>query len=392
VPKDAFGGAGAGNQVLLVIPSLDMIIVRNGAQLGKESEGLGFWGGLEEYLFNPIMDSINQKPQHHGILSSPMIKGVEWAPIDAIIRKATGKGRDGSDNWPITWADDGDLYTAYGDGYGFDPIVPQKLGLGFAKVTGAPPDFKGENIRSDAENTNTGRRGKKASGLIMVDGILYMWMRNADNDGHYSQLAWSDDYAKTWTWSKWRFEEFGYMTFINFGRDYSGVPEKHKDYVYMVSHNHPDAYEATDNFVLLRTPKNAIPDRNAYEFFVKIDSGNDPVWTSDIKQRGAVFTNSGLCRRSGISYNRGLKRYLWWQQLRRDEADTRYTGGFGVYDAPEPWGPWTKVYKTDQWDVGPGETGCFPTKWMSEDGKTCYMVFSGNDNFSVRKVTFVMEK
>jgi hypothetical protein len=37
--------------------------------------------------------------------------------------------------------------------------------------------------------------------------------------------------------------------------------------------------------------------------------------------------------------------------------------------------------------VGPGETGSFPTKWMSADGKTLWLVFSGNDAFSVRQAT-----
>jgi hypothetical protein len=69
-------------------------------------------------------------------------------------------------------------------------------------------------------------------------------------------------------------------------------------------------------------------------------------------------------------------------------VDTRFKGGFAIYDAPEPWGPWTNVYYTDEWDIGPGETASFPPKWMSADGKTCYLVFSGNDNFSVRKVIF----
>jgi CubicO group peptidase (beta-lactamase class C family) len=399
VPKDAFAGAGAGNQILLVIPSLDMIVVRNGATLGEEAKGEGFWGGLEKYLFNPLMDSITQHVgarhtvpiQHRERTPSPVITSVTWAPADSIVRKATGKGRDGSDNWPITWADDDNLYTAYGDGYGFDPIVPKKLGLGFARVMGGPTDFTGENIRSDAENTGMGASGKKASGLLMVDGVLYMWVRNADNNGNHCQLAWSKDYAQTWTWSTWKFEQFGYPTFINFGKNYTGVPDKHKDHVYMVSHDNPSAYEPADRFILTRVPKGKITDRSAYEFFKKLDSDNNPIWTEEIDQRGAVFTNPGICRRSGISYNAGLKRYLWWQQKYHDDADTRFSGGFAVYDAPEPWGPWTTVYETGEWDVGPGETGSFPTKWMSADGKTCHLVFSGNDNFSVREVTFTID-
>lgn len=57
VPRDAFAGAGAGNQVLLVIPSLNLIVVRNGANL--YDPGQGFWGGLEKYLFNPVMDAMS---------------------------------------------------------------------------------------------------------------------------------------------------------------------------------------------------------------------------------------------------------------------------------------------------------------------------------------------
>jgi hypothetical protein len=86
--------------------------------------------------------------------------------------------------------------------------------------------------------------------------------------------------------------------------------------------------------------------------------------------------------------NAGLKRYLWVQIIpgtQGKKADTRFEGGFGVYDAPEPWGPWTTVYFTEKWDVGPGETASFPTRWMSADGKTAHLVFSGDDHFAVRE-------
>jgi hypothetical protein len=39
------------------------------------------------------------------------------------------------------------------------------------------------------------------------------------------------------------------------------------------------------------------------------------------------------------------------------------------------------------WDVGPGETASLPTKWMSADGKTVHLVFSGDDHFAVRKAS-----
>ena len=389
VPPDAFAGAGAGHQLLLVVPSLDLIVVRNGGSLEEVSWRSGFWSAVTKYLFDPLMEAVVAEKNGSAegpYPPSPVIAAVNWAPAESVRREARGKGKDGSDNWPLTWGDDGELYTAYGDGYGFDPIVPEKLGLGFARVIGGPEDFRGENIRSDGENSGMGPKGKKASGLLMVDGVLYMWVRNVDGEGNYSQLAWSSDRGRSWTWSEWLFEEFGYATFVNFGPNYTGVPEELGDYVYGVSHDGPSAYEPADRFALMRVRKHLIRERDAYEFFAALDADGRPLWSKDIGMRGAVFEHPGSCLRSGISYNAGLKRYLWWQGLRK--ADARFQGGFGLYDAPQPWGPWTTVYFTRRWDVGPGEAGCLPTRWMSADGKRCYLVFSGNDNFAVRQVDF----
>ena len=84
-----------------------------------------------------------------------------------------------------------------------------------------------------------------------------------------------------------------------------------------------------------------------------------------------------------MSYNARLRRYLWCQMHRG--SDTRFSGGLAIYDAPQPWGPWTMAYQRPQWDVGPGETCGFPTKWISADGRTVHLVFSGDDHFSVRR-------
>ncbi len=319
---------------------------------------------------------------------SEVIRSVRFAPPSEIRRQAQGiqKGSrfDGSDNWPITWADDGHQYTAYGDGYGFEPYTDLKLGLGFARIEGGPEDFNGFNIRSKSgENTGFGPNGKKASGLLMVEGVTFIWVRNAAN----SQLGWSTDYCKTWEWSDWRFTEgFGCPTILNFGRHYSGARDR---YMYLYSPDHDSAYENADRFVMARVPINQIRIREAYEFLQAIGDDGRPTWTSDIARCGAVFENPGDCSRSGISYNAGLKRYLWWHQMRVEGDDnSRVKGGFAIYDAPEPWGPWTTVFHTPLWDVGPGDQAFFPTKWMSKDGKTCHLIFSGDDTFAVRKVEF----
>jgi len=376
LPRDAFAGAGAGNQVLLVVPSLDLLVVRNGSNLYDPEAGEGFWGGLENYLFNPIMEAFTQPPYP----KSDLIESTSFGEPGTIIRQAHG-----SDNWPLTWGDDGDLYTAWGDGHGFAPGTEIKLSLGLARVSGAPPDIKGVNLRSErAERVGEGRFGPKASGILMVDGTLYLWLRNANFGGAHSQLGWSEDHGETWRWADWKFtESFGYPTFLNFGRNYSGSRD---DFVYIYSPDEASAYKPADQMVLARVPRDQLRQRSAYEFFAGFDPAGKPRWTVDISQRQAVFEHPARCYRSAVSYNPGLQRYLWVQIIPGN--DTRYEGGFGIYEAPNPWGPWRTVYYTPRWDVGPGETASFPTKWISSDGRSAYLVFSGDDAFSVRRVHF----
>jgi hypothetical protein len=309
---------------------------------------------------------------------SKSITGLAWALRGTIIRRARG-----SDNWPLTWADDGHQYTAYGDGWGFAPFAPKKLGLGLARVEGGPADFKGVNLPSlTGEQTGDGARSKKASGMLCVGGVLYLWARNAGN----AQLAWSEDHGRTWRWAGWKFTtSFGCPTFLNFGRDYAGARD---GWVYVYSPDADGAYRPADRMVLARVPKGQITERAAYEFFTGLDGRRRPRWSKEVADRGAVFAHKGRCYRSGVTFNAGLKRYLWAQVVPPaggKEADTRFAGGLAVYDAPEPWGPWTTVYFTERWDVGPGETASFPARWMSADGKTVHLVFSGDDYFAVRK-------
>lgn len=381
-PLDLFLGSGAGNQTLIVIPSMDIIVVRNGENMYNPEKGEGHFFGVVNLLVDQLMDAFIKPPYP----KSNFIKDIKFAPVSSIVRKALG-----SDNWPITWGDDDNQYTAYGDGWGFEPEVEKKLSLGLAKIVGNADDFEGINIRSETgEHIGNGRNGKKASGMLMVKGILYMWIRNANENGEESQLAWSSDHGKTWEFCNWKFMTgFGCPTFLNFGKNYEGARDK---YVYIYSFDENSAYRPADQMVLARVDKNKITNRITYEFFKILDEKGKPIWSKEIEERGAVFTHPEMCYRSGISYNPVLKRYLWCQihPDSKHSQGSRFEGGFGIYEAPEPWGPWCTVFFTKEWDVGPGETSSFPVKWMSEDGKTCYLIFSGNDSFSVRKVEFII--
>jgi len=419
VPRDAYWSWGLYDSLIVVIPSLDLVVARAGTSWKRphaehydvlrpflEPIVAAARKSRSESPLRPSADSggqgkavrpeqvddlLERKPAQNDISKprtsvavtppyppSPLITGIRWAPAASILRRARG-----SDNWPITWADDDHIYTAFGDGKGFEPLIDVKLSMGLARISGPADNFQAINLRSPTlETLGDGAKGKKASGMLMVDGILYLLARNAGN----SQLAWSDDHGATWTWGDWTFtKSFGSPTFLNFGKNYEGARD---GFVYVYSHDHDSAYQRADRFVMARVPADRIRELAAYEYFVRTDASGHPVWSPDITRRGAVFRNPGACYRSSVVYNAGLGRYLWSQT--GSGADTRFSGGFAIYDAPEPWGPWTTAFHTDAWDVGPGESSSLPTKWMSPDGRTVYLVFSGDDHFTVRKGTVVL--
>jgi hypothetical protein len=218
---------------------------------------------------------------------------------------------------------------------------------------------------------------------LMVDGVLYMLVRNCNN----AQLGWSADHGRSWTWAEWKFEQsFGCPTFLNFSANYAQARD---NFVYVYSHDSDSAYLRADRMVLARADKSRLRDRKAYEFFVRLDAEGQPVWDRNLAVRGAVFENPGRCYRSSISFHPQHQRYLWCQT--GDGDDTRFAGGLAIYDGPEPWGPWTSVYYSDRWDVGPGETSSIPPRWLEPDGRGFHLVFSGDDAFSVRRGEFLVE-
>lgn len=55
LPLDAFAGSGHQNQILLVIPSLDLILVRNGRHIDQRNDH-----ALATYLFQPLMAAVTE--------------------------------------------------------------------------------------------------------------------------------------------------------------------------------------------------------------------------------------------------------------------------------------------------------------------------------------------
>src|SRR5262249_59302981 len=126
-PGDASHGAGPGTNALTAFPSLTLIVVRTGEGLVPEPKDArdvfeAFHDQRVKLLFEPVLDAITDRPKSSSpqplsprakgsgaapYPASKVITGLAWVPRESIVRKARG-----SDNWPLTWADDDHQYTA----------------------------------------------------------------------------------------------------------------------------------------------------------------------------------------------------------------------------------------------------------------------------------------
>ncbi len=293
---------------------------------------------------------------------SPVIAGLTIDPE----RLSIGEG----DNWPVTWGDTGDLYTVYCDGVGFRRGSGAGS-MGQAKIKGVPPDLVGHNIFSPTGHTlGDGSSGRKASSLLMADGVLYMWVRNLYDDGTGASLAWSTDRAKTWTWESWAFSDIGYPVWLNAGQNYADAPD---DYAYVYSPDGPSAYLLYEELLLARVPRDRITEPAAYQFFAGFDGGGAPLWDEDFGNHQPVFHNPAGCFRPSVVYNPALQRYLLCVTAPYDAADSY----LGVFDAPTPWGPWTTVAYLDGWGAPENRfQPQIPAKWLSADGLGFYLLYS----------------
>ena len=289
----------------------------------------------------------------------------------------------GSDNWPITWADDGKQYTSWGDGGGFDGSNSDgRVSLGVASVDGPNPGYTGHNIWGGKDPDVQATFGGKSYGIISIDAILYMWVAPGSGATNYSQqtLYYSTDHARSWTSAGWSFDQSQGVvlpTFAQFGQDYAGARD---DYVYIYAIRLKDSHDLVvqkpGQIDLFRVDKSQILQRNSYEFFSGMDANGNPTWTSQLSARQPVFEDSnGVGWNVSVSYNPGLGRYL----LCTEHTTTNH-GNLGIFDAPEPWGPWTTVGYYSNWkSFGSTFFWNFSNKWLSADGKDFTLVFTGTD-------------
>ncbi|TCK18181.1 uncharacterized protein DUF4185 [Thiogranum longum] len=293
---------------------------------------------------------------------------------------------DGSDNWPITWADDDNQYTSWGDGGGFGGSNRKgRVSLGIARIEGPADVYRGYNVWGGVGAEREAQFTGKSYGIISVDHTLYLWRSGAGSNStayDFQRLYKSTDHGRTWVGADWQFtREDGFFvpTFLQFGKDNAGARD---GYVYIFAPNLKTdkwAVHKPGEIVLIRVPGDRLFDRKAYAFYAGTEPDGTPGWTARVEHRKPVFVDeiNGVMRTSAI-YNRGLGRYLLVT-----EHSHRSRGNIGIYEAPEPWGPWSTVL----FQTGFGSPHVqantffwnFSSKWTRAGGEHFTLLFTGRD-------------
>lgn len=289
-----------------------------------------------------------------------------------------GPGNQGADLWPVAQGADGRLYAAGGDGRGFDG--PDIRGLVVVRLEGGPEALSGADLFRKPDVLPTG--------LISVDGDLYLIEQERGNGFFRIRIGRSTDQGRTWSYNGNGIDEwdlahasraFGHSSFVPHGRDNTAAFDEH---VYVVSHG-PNATDLLgSNVEMFRAPRGSIQDFSSHEYFTGLTPTGDPMWSSRIGARGAILSRPGAVHWGPrISHLPGLDRYLL-------TIFTDLQGSLAVYEGPRPWGPWTLIHEEVLLDGVEkfGLSFVSAPGWLSADGRSWWAIFSGGDDYDALNV------
>jgi hypothetical protein len=281
---------------------------------------------------------------------STVITGISWD------RASHRSGGIGGDIWPVTWAQDGTLQTALGNGR---IGCGTKVSYGVAAIASATPSTALRTIGCGPPGEN---KGKITSLLAAGEDLYALVAPQRTGSGH--QVWRSTDGGRLWQEPSWSFPS-PVEAFVQFGQANADAPG---GYAYLL-----DARDTTIH--LMRVPAASAQDREAYEHFAGASSVTG--WSHDASRSTPIFGDPAGAWRPRMTYNPGLKRYLLAVAHSHAASDR-----MGIFEAPTPAGPWRTVSYGDHF---PGMRGGlhwgldFPIKWQADGGRTLWATFSCHD-------------
>ena len=317
---------------------------------------------------------------------SKIFAGLEWTGPRVSYPKLEIRG----DTYPITWAEDDKLYASSGDpqwGESGD-------GLDLECFDGTPDNYTIYKASHMNDYTGIGGNGPKPTGLICVDGVLYLAFQNLlrmKRAPHSSVSQHGSDAHIVCTpnkgWLYWMPSlpnikqpmfpgyKFGGPAFVQHGKNNQDARD---NFVYAIS---SDQWDNGSNLRLGRVPKDKIVDTwPAWEWVGAFERDGTPAWTPILDDAIPVLSIHRWLGCPEMVYLPKFDRYLLltWR-LHKDFSPLDGTDLL-VFESPNPWGPFSFVYFEEYWEGKEFNPYCprVPMKWMSEDNLSGHLLFSGS--------------
>ena len=320
-----------------------------------------------------------------------------------------------ADTWYPSWASDDNLYSPWTDGQtdgmssgsggrnattgqavmiGDDPLNLKIKALGITK--GDPHPYQGRYPCGSLVHNGVWYYGTYClgpAGSVMHDGMRWNWPVLGPIPG----FRISTDYGKTWTDTPHTparplFPEpakfmgplkIGSPKFVDFGKNMEHSPDG-KAYLvgYGAEENDPKPRYANlswisgDQIYLTRvTPSiENINDESKYEYFAGHNKKGKSIWSHDFKDIKPLLEWNNNMGCVTITYNAPLKKYL---MCVTDGWPTVAKMNSYILESDTITGPWKLVIYMKEF----GEQGYFlnfPSKFISKDGLTLWLCYSGN--------------
>jgi hypothetical protein len=318
------------------------------------------------------------------------------------------------DIWSMTWVDDV-TYAACNDTMGCPDILYHKctsnnmsykdaLGrnLIITIIKGEPKNCQVytvnpmEQLGSCTEYVN-GLGAWKSSGLVSVDGVLYLMIFRHRYPIDLKKYPWwkaekptiikSKDYGATWSKvsnNPMFDDKFGNASFVQFGKENENAP---KGYVYAISAGEGQ-WVNNSTCILGRVRKENIMDADRWEFYCGI-ANEKPFWGKLSNSMPVIEKKEKIGCAPEIIYHSYLKKYILmtfsapylkkeYNNWKDAEIDHGKKTLFSIFLANELWGPWECTYEGDGTGVCDYNPR-IPLMWLqNQDTKRLWLVSGGN--------------
>jgi len=321
-----------------------------------------------------------------------------WAANDTLYSPWTdGKTKrlDGYTDWSQSWVDQVHITTGQGVIISDDPLSLRAYSIGLDKSSPAFP-----------------YHGRYPCGSLIYNGVWYYGTYCLDPAGYteygdkiinwpwmgpFVGFRYSTDYGRTWTPCPHEpanpiFEEtgingypvkIGAPHFVDFGKNMQYSPDGK---AYLVAHGADttdtkwrfwnDSWITGDQVYLLKVTPSVenINDISKYEFYGGKDANGDPVWTHDFEKIKPLLEWNNNMGCVTITYNAPLKKYI---MCVTDGGNTYSRMNTYLLESDHITGTWRMLTYMKSF----GEQAYFvniPSKFISKDGKTAWLLYSGN--------------